>query len=545
MYKTLGLVWLFIVFVIYAQPAWGLDDNNATQFSALNGWDAFEVVTQNDNIAAISEVGYGSTASRGNYDGLGGYLNGNSLSIFLNHETAGAAISRVRVDVAAFKQALQSTVDGGITPFPGSFVTQMGYAYDKIYDGNYHAVTDPNPVATGTLGVAAYGNSNFDRFCSGTSYLPDGFGPGRGFVDPMYLTGEEVAGGKFYAIDPTTDALWEVPDLGVTRWENAALVDTGNTTHTALILSADVAASPGDYIRLYVGEKGVDSNSDGAIDFLERNGLRGGTVYYFDPDGAASTTDLPDGLVTGTWNTSTVGALRETKIEDIHTNPTDGTQLVFGAQNDGVYTIDLNLQFAGGSLDTTSSSANINQIDDDDTAPIGAPDNVTWSANGKIYIQEDGDGNDMWEVNPDGLGRVQIAHALSEPSGIFDASDLLGYQPGSVMLTSVQGGGSSGGQLGVLISPDARLSGDLDGDGFVGITDTNVVLSNWNQSVPPGNAQADPSGDGFVGIEDLNLVLGNWNAGTPPTVAVPEPSTLAMFMLSGFAIATRSRSCRR
>jgi hypothetical protein len=65
------------------------------------------------------------------------------------------------------------------------------------------------------------------------------------------------------------------------------------------------------------------------------------------------------------------------------------------------------------------------------------------------------------------------------------------------------------------------LPGDLDGDGFVGIADLNVVLGNWNQTVPPGNPLADPSGDGFIGIEDLNAVLGNWNAGTPPPAQAP------------------------
>ncbi len=61
-----------------------------------------------------------------------------------------------------------------------------------------------------------------------------------------------------------------------------------------------------------------------------------------------------------------------------------------------------------------------------------------------------------------------------------------------------------------------NIPGDLDDDGFVGIEDLNVVLGAWNQTVALGDAMAgDPSGDGFVGIEDLNLILGNWNAGTP------------------------------
>jgi T5SS/PEP-CTERM-associated repeat protein len=88
------------------------------------------------------------------------------------------------------------------------------------------------------------------------------------------------------------------------------------------------------------------------------------------------------------------------------------------------------------------------------------------------------------------------------------------------------------------------LAGDLDGDGFVGISDLNIVLGNWNQNVPPANPLADPSGDGFVGIADLNVVLGNWNAGTPPTADgltnVPEPGGTALLGV-GAVILLRQR----
>jgi hypothetical protein len=83
------------------------------------------------------------------------------------------------------------------------------------------------------------------------------------------------------------------------------------------------------------------------------------------------------------------------------------------------------------------------------------------------------------------------------------------------------------------------LEGDLDEDGFVGINDLNLVLANWNQSIPPGDARADPTGDNYVGIEDLNKVLGNWNAGTPPAAAVPEPTGLALLGLGGLAVLRR------
>ena len=83
--------------------------------------------------------------------------------------------------------------------------------------------------------------------------------------------------------------------------------------------------------------------------------------------------------------------------------------------------------------------------------------------------------------------------------------------------------------------PPPLLDGDLNGDGFVGIDDINLVLGNWNQNVTPDDLLAgDPSGDGFVGIEDLNTVLSNWNAGVPPSgssTTIPEPATAAVFGL--------------
>ncbi|MEZ6193904.1 MAG: PEP-CTERM sorting domain-containing protein, partial [Phycisphaerales bacterium] len=88
------------------------------------------------------------------------------------------------------------------------------------------------------------------------------------------------------------------------------------------------------------------------------------------------------------------------------------------------------------------------------------------------------------------------------------------------------------------------LDGDLNGDGFVGIADLNIVLGNWNQNVTSGDLlQGDPSNDGFVGIADLNVVLGNWNAGTPPAGnAVPEPASLALFTIAGLSVTGRRRA---
>ncbi|MEZ6191952.1 MAG: sialate O-acetylesterase [Phycisphaerales bacterium] len=86
------------------------------------------------------------------------------------------------------------------------------------------------------------------------------------------------------------------------------------------------------------------------------------------------------------------------------------------------------------------------------------------------------------------------------------------------------------------------IPGDLNGDGFVGVEDLNLVLGAWNQTSPP--IASDPTHDDFVGIADLNIVLGNWNTGTPPSgnsPSVPEPATISLFCLAAGLVGARRR----
>ena len=156
-------------------------------------------------------------------------------------------------------------------------------------------------------------------------------------------------------------------------------------------------------------------------------------------------------------------------------------------------------------------------------------------------------------------GPITVSSSLDIPQGVAtgvyqlmlslpDPAALLADRPEYAIQLANQGmwdPATGRHDLGVSISILGAIDGDLDGDGFVGIDDLNLVLSNWNQNVAAGDALAgDPSGDGFVGIDDLNVVLGNWNAGVPPTAGahVPEPGTAAIIGLASCVrLMTRKR----
>jgi hypothetical protein len=161
-----------------------------------------------------------------------------------------------------------------------------------------------------------------------------------------------------------------------------------------------------------------------------------------------------------------------------------------------------------------------------------------------IYIYDDENGlTEVIRIGESALGGIigdllfanginnQGSHQSNKASGFNEDGHIaFGY--------SLLGGGS-----GIAIwSPDNTIQGDLDGDGFVGITDLNIVLGAWNQTVTSGDLlSGDPSGDGFVGIEDLNAVLGNWNNGTPPgeTANIPEPSSVFIALSGLISLAGR------
>ncbi len=176
---------------------------------------------------------------------------------------------------------------------------------------------------------------------------------------------------------------------------------------------------------------------------------------------------------------------------------------------------------------------------------------------GAVEIEVGGDGNTHDVVNVSG-GDVVIADIGTTlellPLGSMAAGTYTLIETDQVltgMFESVTGIGAFDGMVDVLYGSNAvqlvlnwdYVYGDIDGDGFVGLADLDVVLSQWNQEVTPGDlAAGDYSGDGFIGLDDLDVVLSNWNQGTPPMdVVVPEPGSVVVLAGGLLGVMRRKR----
>ena len=486
--------------------------NETSRLNSRNGWQAFDVISMHDD---PPEDGF-SWSMPGAFDGLGASLpDSSTLRLQINHETFDATISEVNLDLASFRRAISNMINdertGGVT-----FVVSARQAYDRWTS---------NGGSTWTY-TADASTTSFQRFCSGQSYSANTFGLERGFVDPVYITGEEHGASRLFALDLSNRDLYQLSGVAGSAaggiggipfdsWENAALLDTGETDHVALLLSPDGGSQ---HLQLYIGQK--ERNADGHVstDFLARNGLAYGSYYHLHDV-------LPrDGTSTnGTFAVTVVGALKSTKLEDIDTSPSRPTRVVLGDQDSGLFTFDFSLDFSDGSFRAAESRFSITKIQDhinDLDGAFGDADNVDWTgatqldgvtyADGLIFVNEDSGthGGEIWMVEPGGSGLTRIGDTIGdsssrETSGILDISPLIGYMNGSVLLTSLQGNNAS---LSVLINPHATPvpgPGDFNGDGVASGLDidhlTAAVITGQ------GDAMFDLNNDKRVDQEDRRI----------------------------------------
>ncbi len=76
---------------------------------------------------------------------------------------------------------------------------------------------------------------------------------------------------------------------------------------------------------------------------------------------------------------------------------------------------------------------------------------------------------------------------------------------------------------------DIPLMGDINGDGYVGLADLDMVLGSFDQTCVPFMGP-DVNADGHIGLGDLDAVLDDWNkqADLTAPVVIPEPTTCIM-----------------
>jgi hypothetical protein len=498
-----------------------------------NNWRGFEVITTGDNPAGD---GF-SWAMPGAFDGIGAWIpTPGTLRLNINHETSDATVSEVNLNLANFQTAIRNVIasntTGGVT-----FVNSAQQAY-----GRWSA----NGGSTWTV-TTGINTTSFHGFCSSQYHPADAFGAGRGFTDDVYITGEETfdSTGRLFALDVVNRDYYQlsgvtgsggggIGGLPYDSWENAALLDTGETNYVALLLSPDGNTNT---MQLYVGQKGKDAAGNASNSFLARNGLAYGSYYYLNDTLPTSGTSTD-----GFFDTTIAGGLTSLKLEDVDTNPNNGTQVVQGVQETGLFTYDFQLNFSGGSFNAAASSFSITKIqnqNNNDDGLFGDADNVDWTLattlggvsypNGLIFVNEDSGTatGETWMVTPTaGSPTTLIADDVgiagtAESSGILDISGFVGYKPGSILLFNVQGTYSS---LSVLINPNAALLGDFNGNGVVDaadyivwrkglgttytLDDYNVWRSQFGQT--PGSAAAAALGELSAVPEPWTLPLAAW-----------------------------------
>lgn len=527
--------------LIAAPPVAGAGTFASTMLKDVAGGPELEVTNLITNGEFTNGLNSGDSvyAPTGIFDGLGAYDNGDgTFTVLANSELGNTVGYGYLVDGVALTGAriskfiIDKDVDDDASNGSQSAMVSGGIAYKEIIDAEGNAVTS-----------AAQLNGGFARFCSSSYEQADRFGAGRGFVDSIFLTGEESDEGLLYALDTETEVIYALAGLGRAGWETAIQVDTGSINTVGVLLMDDNTAP----IYLWVGEK---STADG-VSFLERNGLAAGqgNLYTWVPTAgsigtAAGTAGVPDSAdlnalalgtaAAGSWvlvgtgaqvallseaqlrtTANGLGALQLSRLEDASINPTDGQQVVFATTGNADFgaadtfgnliTLDLSGAFDGNGLIAGGNSTGLaviydgdrqiavwdeafgddnGQIDIAERAAFGAtiirnPDNLTWSADGSIYVQEDRSVDkaffaqqeaSIWQVSAtttDPLtgqataerwmqidrNAVPTAYGQTDPraaggtnpdpgnwesSGIIDVSYIYGLAAGSLFLADVQ-----------------------------------------------------------------------------------------------------------
>ena len=483
-----------VAIVISRSEYLGVKQNALAQLKGINPWETTPIFTIGDTIGAYRPAGI--------MDGVGAIkLADGTVRAYVNHELGQSAGYN-------YQLANGTSLKGGrvsyfnIDPATKN-VTDAGLAYSTIIDRAGIVVTSATQINEGTSTV-----NGLDRLCSAALFEAGQFG----LADDIFFTGEESSDGQEFALDINSDTLWCLPWLGRAAWENVTMIETGVANKVAIVIGDDRAGAP---LSLYIGDKNFAN--DGS--FLDRNGLSHGKLYVW----AADNGDLSVQQFNGTGNSRTgkfkeiayynpalagtpgydalgfanqgiqdalgdaLGAFSFARPEDLATNPANGRQVVlastgrdpeFPADKWGsTYIIDFNMS------DLANVSAKLNILYAGDDAGAGqfagpdfglrSPDNLDWSENGLIYIQEDrsfsgfgktsGQEASVWEVNPATgiMNRIAQIDRTAVPAGQTDAApaDLGNWESSGIIDVSSLFGLTGNNTLFLAVSQAHSLTG--------------------------------------------------------------------------------------
>jgi hypothetical protein len=417
------------------------DTAEPAQMAGLGDWSTEPVFTIGETLNGYTPPGIP--------DGMGAFARGDEVLILSNHELRsaqgypytlanGTELTGARVSYLTFDRNSRELLD-------------MGPAFDTIYNRAGDMVASADDLDFGGL----------NRLCSAGSFRAGQ----AGFVDDVFLTGEESYGGTEYALDVANGDLYALPWLGRAGWESVAALEMPqiNDTHVAILVGDDRGDAA---LILYVGEKIAGGN------FLERNGLAYGDLYmWVSDDGDLSPAD---------WNGSgssrkgrfvkvtnynpaqmgtaeeqgelgfdelgfatqaeldnqkvVIGAFNFSRPEDLHTDPRRGNKVVFASTgrnttvNQGAdlwgttYVVDVKINRDRILYDNITAKIEILYDGDDaDKQDFGirSPDNLVWADNRQTYIQEDrsigdfgqssGEETSIWQLDPKTGEAVRVA----------------------------------------------------------------------------------------------------------------------------------------
>ncbi|MBA2423602.1 MAG: T9SS type A sorting domain-containing protein [Chitinophagales bacterium] len=479
-----------------------------------NGWNVDPLVTVGETNNDGDDVNLKQLNYRvpGIMDGIGAYKKGpKTVQALVNHEipeeqgypyylSNGTALTGARIsyfDIDPSKRNVKSA----------------GLAYDKVFDRAGKVVTSANQI---NEGLAPGTINGFTRFCS--SYLVEaGY---NGFVNRIYFTGEETSSeGQLCALDVNAKDIHVVPMAGRAAWENVTSIENYSTNKVALVIGDDRGGAP---LLLYIGEKGTTALGYNPMQpFLMNNGLANGHLYVWVSDAPGETSPVTfngtgavrtgkfvkidhykpelagtaryDAMGFATQATQdtmyyAAGHFQFSRPEDVATNPHDYTQVVlastgitslFGGVESWGTTYKIDFDDSDLKSQLNKSLHKINNImatitilyDGNDSGGgmfphpdygIRNPDNVDWSHNDYIYINEDpsltefgltsGIESSVWQLNHTNSNVERILemdrNAVPfmqqddlpsdtgnwESSGVLDVTHLFATKPGETLL---------------------------------------------------------------------------------------------------------------